>query len=313
MRTGHISLRPLPQLTAIAILLFFLTSNAKSQELPRLTVSRNFNDFIFKIHDTALPGDNVVSYLSRHASVETSLGGQFVVSIAGIPKRSESPAESWFYYVNGVLAHTGAGTYRLRPQDRVVWDYHSWSHESFIPAIIGSYPQPFLSGYGNKASTETQILYSPESINPAKALFNSLISMGASKLSLLALSDEGPQESCTLQRILIGPWSSLKDFQLVTERYEHASRTGLWVKFDDSGLVSILTIDQKRTSTLFEAGVIAATSFPQQPCLVWLITGSSKRATSWAVDTLVHKSPLIFNKIQAVVLENGEVKDAPKL
>ena len=51
---------------------------------------------------------------------------------------------------NGIMANMGAGAYKLQPGDVEHWDFHGWSFNAFVPAVIGSFPQPFLSGFRGK-------------------------------------------------------------------------------------------------------------------------------------------------------------------
>ncbi|MEW9124912.1 MAG: DUF4430 domain-containing protein [Thermotaleaceae bacterium] len=52
--------------------------------------------------------------------------------------------EDWFYWVNGILAPVGVAEYRPQAGDEIWWDYHDWNMTMFVPAVIGSYPHPFI-------------------------------------------------------------------------------------------------------------------------------------------------------------------------
>ena len=56
----------------------------------------------------------------------------------------------WFYYVNGVQATKGAAATDVHPGDQIWWDRHDWSQAEDIPAVVGSFPEPFLNGFGGK-------------------------------------------------------------------------------------------------------------------------------------------------------------------
>ena len=92
-----------------------------------------------------------MSLLMRNFSVSTRYGGGFVQSIDGLAGGQEDgqPVD-WFYYVNGVEASDGAAARNVHPGDRIWWDRHDWSVTDSIPAVVGSFPEPFLNGIGGK-------------------------------------------------------------------------------------------------------------------------------------------------------------------
>ena len=92
-----------------------------------------------------------MSLLMRNAKVTTRYGGGFVQSIDGLAGGSEGgqPVD-WFYYVNGVEAHEGAAERNVRAGDRIWWDRHDWSQTDDVPAVVGSFPEPFLHGIEGK-------------------------------------------------------------------------------------------------------------------------------------------------------------------
>ena len=95
--------------------------------------------------------ETVMSLLIRDHRVKTRYGGGFVQSIDGLAggTRGGEPID-WFYYVNGVEAPKGAAETNVHPGDRVWWDLHDWSQTEDIPAVVGSYPEPFLHGIDGK-------------------------------------------------------------------------------------------------------------------------------------------------------------------
>jgi hypothetical protein len=98
---------------------------------------------------TVPAGLTAMQALRRVADVKTRYGGRFVQAIEGI-EGSLSGQRDWFYFVNGVEADKGAVEYRLRPGDVEWWDYRSWRGQMEQPVVVGSFPEPFLHGYGGK-------------------------------------------------------------------------------------------------------------------------------------------------------------------
>ena len=116
----------------------------------RLLVTEDFGTTPLEELDTpeSTESDTVMRMLMRNTAVETSQGGGFVESINGRAGGREAGRPfDWFYYVNGVEASEGAASVKLRPSDRVWWDRHDWGATQMIPAVVGSFPEPFLHGY----------------------------------------------------------------------------------------------------------------------------------------------------------------------
>ena len=93
-----------------------------------------------------------MSLLMRNANVATRYWRRLRAE-----HRRRSPAVSnggqpvdWFYYVNGVEASKGAASTNVHPGDHIWWDRHDWSQTDDVPAVVGSFPQPFLNGIDGK-------------------------------------------------------------------------------------------------------------------------------------------------------------------
>ena len=116
-----------------------------------LTVTRGFGSRqIQSVTKGKVPGsETVMRMLERSFNVSTRYGGGFVESIDGL---SPSGAHSdWFYYVNGVQAAKGAATTAVHAGDHTSGGTCiDWSATETIPAVVGSFPEPFTNGIGGK-------------------------------------------------------------------------------------------------------------------------------------------------------------------
>src|SRR5258708_494016 len=77
--------------------------------------------------------------------------GGFVQSIDGseAEESGDHPLD-WFFFVNGVESTIGAADYSLHGGESIWWDYRDWSGAMRVPAVVGSWPQPFSGGYDGK-------------------------------------------------------------------------------------------------------------------------------------------------------------------
>ena len=114
-----------------------------------LTVTRDYGGELLLEASEEDPAatTTVVRLLDREAEIETSYGGNFVDSIDGIESNaSDGRREDWFFYVNGYWSPIGAGEAKVEAGDRVWWDYRDWTDAYRVSAVVGSWPEPFLSG-----------------------------------------------------------------------------------------------------------------------------------------------------------------------
>jgi hypothetical protein len=115
-----------------------------------VTITRGFGSHqISTLTKGKVPGsETVMRMLERSYTISTRYGGGFVESINGI---GPSGAKiDWFYYVNGVQAAQGAASTAVHAGDHIWWDLHDWSATDSIPAVVGSFPEPFVNGIAGK-------------------------------------------------------------------------------------------------------------------------------------------------------------------
>ena len=125
-----------------------LGSAESRQEGVELRVTRGFGQE--RIHATARRSsrgdDTALRFVQAERRVETGFGGGSVESIDGIEGGGSSGGPDWFYFVNGLEGSVAAAERKLYPGDVVQWDYRRRGAAMSIPAIVGAYPEPLLSG-----------------------------------------------------------------------------------------------------------------------------------------------------------------------
>ena len=100
--------------------------------------------------DKVREGETVMRMLRSKFDVTTRYGGRFVQSIDGLSGGGAGGQVDWFFFVNGVEAGKGAADWEVSPGDRIQWDRRDWSAAMRVPAIVGAFPEPFVSGTGGK-------------------------------------------------------------------------------------------------------------------------------------------------------------------
>ncbi len=114
----------------------------------RVTVSRDYGAVVLSVHTTPA-GESALNGLRRVSKVGTSYAGRFVQSIDGL-SGDRSAGSDWLYFINGIAPDSGAADVDLHPGDREWWDRRYWNDLVQTPVAIGSWPEPFVHGYGGR-------------------------------------------------------------------------------------------------------------------------------------------------------------------
>jgi len=256
----------------------------------RVVVTQDFGAELMLDESVAVnDGANALDALQKVTTIETKYGGGFIEAINGVRSQySQSKVrKDWFFYINGISANVGGLSYKLCDGDIEHWDFHDWSLRAFVPAIIGDFPQPFLSGYRGKVSP-TIIVHDKVFQNAAQDLMNELEKLGVENVCTAGTESSAySKEHSNL--ILLGT----RDFDLISELNENR-KLGFYIHFEDSKAV---ILDSEGNNTQYESGYgfIQATQNPWNPkgigaCenVVWMVSGVGQSQVHNAVDILTH-------------------------
>ncbi|HXN39033.1 MAG TPA: DUF4430 domain-containing protein [Solirubrobacteraceae bacterium] len=239
----------------------------------QLLVTRDFGARVLsRDHAPNVHGEEtVMSLLMRNDPVSTRYGGGFVQSIAGLAGGQEDgqPVD-WFYYVNGVEATKGAAATNVHPGDHIWWDRHDWSQAEDIPAVVGSFPEPFLNGVGGKR-WPVRIECADVSGYACTTVTSRLRALGV-PAAIAAVGSSGEPETL---RLMVGPWNRIGG-DLTAHTIAAGPRvSGVYARFSANGRTLAL-LDQagSQVRTLDrDAGLIAATRNGEAAPL-WVVTGT---------------------------------------
>ena len=273
-----------------------------------LTVSRDFGAEAIG-HDTrkSIPGgETVMRQLQRQFTVETRYGGGFVQEIDGVAGgRRSGRRVDWFYYVNGIEASEGAAARKLEPGDRVWWDNHDWGAAMRIPAVVGSFPEPFLSGpQGKKIPIRVECAGDArrECTEVRKRLDEAGVKVGG-------VGTLGTRVGPAVLRVLVGTWSQVSVDPAAQRIAKGPKVSGVFARPARSGRsIELLDPRGRRVRTLGPgSGLVAATSFlDQQP--TWVVTGTDEIGVAAAAAALIEDR---LEDHFAVALENGREVPLP--
>jgi hypothetical protein len=247
-----------------------------------LTVTRDFGATVVRSFTAPqVKGqETVMSLLMRNATVSTRYGGGFVQSIDGLSGGQEGgqPVD-WFYYVNGVEASKGAAETNVNPGDHIWWDRHDWSQTDRIPAVVGSFPEPFLNGIAGKR-LPLRVECAVVAGYACRTVTARLRAVGAP--AAIAAIGGGGGESQTL-RVAVAPWTQIEGDPEVQGIERGPSSSGVFARFSADGSTLTLLDENGRTASTLSAGagLIAATSTGED-APVWVITGTDTQGVSSA-------------------------------
>jgi hypothetical protein len=248
-----------------------------------LTVTRGFGtQSVGTVMAKRVPGsETVMRMLERSFRVQNRYGGGFVESING--HSGSGSRLDWFYYVNGVQAHQGAATTAVHRGDRIWWDLHDWTATDSIPAVVGSFPEPFVHGVGGKRLPTT--LECAANVGAAcQRVASALSAVGVPIASQLLGTGSGPD---TLG-VVVGTWRELQPEVAASLIAHGPSASGVYARFTGAGgsSLQLLNPDGGVTRTLGAgSGLIAATAdSSSEP--TWLVTGTDVAGVSAAAHAL---------------------------
>jgi hypothetical protein len=247
-----------------------------------VTVTRSFGTGqVATVTKSKIPGsETVMRMLERSFHVDTRYGGGFVESIDGLS--GNSARSDWFYYVNGIEASQGAATTSVHKGDRIWWDLHDWSVTDTIPAVVGSFPEPFVHGVGGKrfpTTLECATDVTTACIRAGKALK----AIGVPVASQLLGTGSG-QDTITL---VVGTWADLKGVIAAHLIAKGPRTSGVYARFSPNGeTLQVLDPRGAVARTLGPgAGLVAATA-DHNSTPTWLITGTDPQGVAAAAEAM---------------------------
>jgi hypothetical protein len=249
-----------------------------------LTVTREFGAVkVSKASGDANESDTVMRFLEDENEIETRYGGGFVKSIDGISEGEHggSPYD-WFFYVNGVESPVGAAEVSLSGGEKIWWDYHDWSQTDHVPAVVGSFPAPFTTGWeGHAPVVQVECMRGGK---PCETVAKALEAEG--------VTIEPPHEVLpkAALRVYVGRWPAVRRGPGVAPIEKGPAESGVYAKLAQAGAAwDLIGLDEDGGEAKNfgpGAGLVAATRHFEGPP-IWVVTGGTDagvRAAAEAFD-----------------------------
>ncbi len=266
-----------------------------------LTVTRDFGARpLLAREDAKVSGaDTVLRVTQRNANVGTRFGGEFVHAIAGVSggRRDGRPVD-WFIYLDGILTEQGAGGLRVRGGERIWWDHHEWGLTPDVPAVVGSFPEPFRHGAGGRTPVKVQCEA------PSSPACDGVVSrLGGLGVETTRGALRRSERDASL-RILVGSWQALRDGTPEARSIEQGPKaSGVFARFaEDGATLSLLDPRGRAVKRLTaDAGLVAATRQPGRPP-VWFVTGTDAGGVAAAVEAF--DQPVLRDRFAVATFHN---------
>jgi Domain of unknown function (DUF4430) len=209
--------------------------------------------------DKVREGQTVMRLLRSEFDVTTRFGGRFVQSIDGLAGEGGGQVD-WFYFVNGVDADKGAAEWELSPGDQVQWDRRDWSAAMRVPAIVGAYPEPFVSGLGGKrrpVRVECDDVESKPCTEARARLEDEGVPTSGSSL--------GAPGTEAVTRLVVARWPEARGVRGATELENGPESSGVFARFGDDGATLELLDEHGETVRRVRRGDGVGLVFALQP------------------------------------------------
>jgi hypothetical protein len=245
-----------------------------------LTVTRDYGSKVMlEKSDSIRESDTVMRVLDRNADVSTRFGGGFIQSIDGLAgSQSGDRRSDWFFYVNGIESPIGSAEYDLSGGDRVWWDYRDWTAAMRVPAVVGSWPEPFLHGFqGKHWDVKVDCSGVPTACLTVSTKFRAA---GAT----LATGASGEP----LVDVLVGTWPALQWSQTARMLAGPPRESGVFARFvsTKAPLLEVLNTQGQPAGSVGKGGGLIAALRPGDGPPTWVVTGTDQKGVAAAADLL---------------------------
>jgi hypothetical protein len=225
--------------------------------------------------------ETVIRFLDREAEISTRYGGGFVQSINGTSgELAGGRSSDWFFFVNGIESPRGGADVSVRGGDRIWWDYRDWTDAMRAPAVVGSWPEPFLqasTAADERAPVVVDCLGAGE---PCDRVGERLEAEG------VEVGEPGDDGS---PRILVGPWARLRGDPVAASLEDDPAASGVFARFEaGAGGWDLVALDERAAEAgrfAEGAGLVAALRRGEEAA-TWVVTGTDPAGVEAAAGLL---------------------------
>jgi Domain of unknown function (DUF4430) len=227
--------------------------------------------------DSIRESDTVMRLLDRNADVSTRYGGGFIQSIDGLSGSTSGGRRSdWFFYVNGIESPIGSAQYDPSGGDRIWWDYRDWTAAMRVPAVVGSWPEPFAHGFEGRHWT----------VHPVCLIGGDICDTVVSRFEAAGVRNPGFGPNAI--KVEIGPWNQIRKEAPVGLLADDPSESGVFARFVGTRrpLLELLNQSGQPAGSIGKGGGLIAALRPGDGPPTWVVTGTDAKGVAAAASLL---------------------------
>ena len=239
-----------------------------------LTITRDYGAMPVLAASESDPSESetVIRFLDREAEITTRYGGGFVHSIDGTAGGvSGGRSSDWFFFVNGIESPRGSAEVDVRGGDRIWWDYRDWTGAISTPAVVGSWPEPFLQASSDESDRLAVTVGCLGARPPCDTVDDALAGAGVrARQKPGAAADAG-------MRVLVGTWAEVRSDALAAELDRGPATSGVFARFErgpDGWRLAVLDPTGATGRTVGPGGGLVAGVRRGSGPVTWLVTGT---------------------------------------
>lgn len=265
----------------------------------RLTVTRDYgaDRLLEASREEPRETETVLSVLDRETEIKTRYSGGFIQAIDGIEGSVEgSRTFDWFFYVNGVESEIGAADATVAGGDMIWWDHRDWTEAMRVPAVVGSWPEPFRQASSGSERVAVRVVCAGPGA-PCRTAEDALADAGVSA-SVVGFGEDVPGKSL---RLVVGEWSEIQadDTAGLIDRGPESS--GVFARPGSNGFE---LLDERAQPAGQAGGLVAATRNGAGPP-TWIVTGMSPEGVRAASELL--DAETLRDRYAVAISEGDEV------
>jgi hypothetical protein len=165
----------------------------------------------------------------------------------------------------------------------VWWDHHDWEAAQRIPAVVGSFPEPFATGLEGKRFP-VRLVCAGDDERSCDEVSTRLEDAGVKAVSRAVIEQSGGQE---VLRVIVGRWQDVRRDGVARRLERGPAASGVFARPAPSGaeLVLLDTAGRPLQTLRAGAGLVAATSVEAQ-APTWVVTGTDAAGVTAAARAL---------------------------
>jgi hypothetical protein len=185
--------------------------------------------------------------------------------------------------VNGIEAPVGSAQRRVAPNDRVWWDHHVWDVAQRVPAVVGSFPEPFLSGTEGKRFPVRLVCEGAED-RVCEQVETRLQEAGVRQMTRAVLEQSPGVE---VLRVVVGRWADIRRDAIIRRLELGPGASGIYARPAETGAeIELLDSAGRAVRTLGPGGGLVAATSVEAQAPTWVVTGTDDPGVAAAAAAL---------------------------